>query len=133
MINAATTPTVMIGAENIAARAMDNTLEGAGTRMLTNARATANAMGVTEQSAPRATEIILPGRTSGTVYKGSTTAKGAGKTGTVTRGMRGGYSKNSSAKGAYKNSSSYTPEGELKHVEVKTPIVPSSGFTGTDY
>lgn len=49
-------------------------------------------------------EVPLPGRSTGTKFQGSTTAKGSGKTGTVTRNTGRGntpYSANSSPKGAY--------------------------------
>ena len=74
VINAATTPVVMVGAENVAARAMDGTLEGALARASANANATARTMGV--QPEPVTVEYTM-GRSGGHSYKGP----GAGKAG----------------------------------------------------
>ena len=113
---------------------MDEALNGAGARMMSNARATGRAMGLEETRAPEAAVRDLPGRQSGYVYRGSTTAKGQGKTGTATRGARGGYSANSSSKGAASNSSSYVGRGEApafqRAVEKEAPAAP---FFGTGY
>lgn len=134
IINTVTTPAVMVVGENLAARSMDGALNGAGARMMSNARATGRAMGLEETRAPEPAVRDLPGRQSGYVYRGSTTAKGQGKTGTATRGARGGYSANSSSKGAASNSSSYVGRGEApafqRAVEKEAPAAP---FFGTGY
>ena len=71
----ATTPVVMVGAENLAARAMDGTLEGAMARASANAKATARTMGVEPEAIT--VEHTL-GRSGGHTYKGP----GAGRAGT---------------------------------------------------
>lgn len=113
IINTVTTPVVMTGAENIAARAMDGTLSGAMARASANAKATARTMGV--QPEPVTVEYTM-GKTGGHSYKGP----GAGKAHT-----RGGV-----------NNASY------RQVPVSSKVVDpmtfvenpaASGFTGTGY
>ena len=62
----------MVGAENVAARAMDGTLKGSMARASANAKATARTMGV--ELEPITVEYTM-GKTGGHSYKGS----GAGK------------------------------------------------------
>lgn len=119
------------GLNRAAARAIDGAESHLGDRMMANMRATSKAMGMEEAAVPRAYEMVLPGRGSGVKY--TATAKGAGKTGTVTRGARGGYSANSSAKGAYKNEASLSTKGKVEHVEPKAQVVPQDEFMGTGY
>lgn len=70
-------------------------------------------------------------RQSGSVYRGSGTAKGSGKTGTATRGSGNrGYSANTSSKGNYSNQSSYVPKTTKQTVVYESP---DPTFNGTGY
>ena len=113
VINAVTTPIVMTGAENVAARAMDGTLTGTMARASANAKATARTMGV--QPEPVTVEYTM-GKTGGHSYKGP----GAGKAHT-----RGGVN-NASYRQVPVSSKVVDP---MQFVE--TPA--ASGFTGTGY
>lgn len=113
VINAATTPVVMVGAENLAARAMDGTLEGALARASANAKATARTMGV--QPEPITVETTM-GRSGGHSYKGP----GSGKAHTT------GSVNNASYRQVPVSSKTVDP---MQFVE--NP--PASGFVGTGY
>lgn len=80
---------------------------------------------------------------AGTKFQGSATAKGGGKTGTVTRNTgRGGltYTANSSPKGAYHNEYHGTSKGKTKFTEAQyapdetsvVPVLPGYPISGGD-
>ncbi len=89
--------------------------------LFSRAAATAEDMGVSRISVKPA-ETPLPGRTTGAKFQGSATAKGFGKTGTVTKntGRAGfGYEANSSPKAAYHHEYHGTGNGRVKFVEAQ--------------
>ena len=59
--------------------------------------------------------------------------KGSGKTGTTTRGARGGFRANTSEKGTYSNKSSYTPKGKLMSKATPKDVTAANPFVGTGY
>lgn len=133
-INMATTPVVMIGGERLAAGAMDgtlaNSLQAAWQNMKNGAQGTVRAMGVGTESVVPTPKEGLP-VSNGVKYQ--TGIKSSGKTGTVTRGARGGFRANISGKGTYSNKSSYAPNGKLMSRATPKDVTAANPFVGTGY
>ena len=136
-INSVTTPLVMVGTEELAARAMDGTLGPAVRSIVQNARpnaeATAEAMGIERMHFPGTAGNETSVRSSGVEYIFN--PKNSGKTGTVTKGANTGYKANVSGKGTFKNKSSYVPKQPKTEVYVAQPkpIVTAPPSTGTGH
>ena len=135
VINAATTPAVMVGGERLAAGAMDGTLGSsfrtAWQNMRNGAQGTARGMGVGTESPLPAPREEAPVSSGGVKYQAG--PKGSGKTGTATRGARGGFNANASGKGTYTHEASFNPKGQLISRTAPKDVNAPNPFVGTGY